>query len=138
LIEVTESAWTVDAADTLGELAGLRAAGAALAIDDFGAGFSALSRLPGLDVDVIKLDRVLLAGIPDDATAAAMLRGIIDLARACDATLVAEGVEREEQTEWLLANQIELAQGFLFGEPQPAAEIAPLLSRCLLRGRVRS
>ena len=57
MIELTESAWTVDATNTLAAVADLRAAGVALAIDDFGAGFSSLSRLHELDVDVVKLDR---------------------------------------------------------------------------------
>ena len=84
---------------TLAAVADLRAAGAALAIDDFGAGFSSLSRLHKLDVDVVKLDRVLLGGIPDDATAASVLRAIIDLARVCEVAIIAEGVETDEQTD---------------------------------------
>lgn len=111
VIELTESAWTVDATETLAALADLRTAGAALAIDDFGAGFSSLSRLHTLGVDVVKLDPVLLRGIPGDARAASVLRAIIDLARVGEVAIIAEGVERGEQTEWLLANQIEHAQG---------------------------
>jgi EAL domain-containing protein (putative c-di-GMP-specific phosphodiesterase class I) len=131
VIELTESAWTVDSADTLAALADLRAAGTSLAIDDFGAGFSSLSRLHELEVDAVKLDRVLLTGIPGDTRAAMALRAIIDLARVCEAVLVAEGVETEEQLAWLVAQRIELAQGFLFGDPQRAGEIVPLLARSL-------
>jgi diguanylate cyclase (GGDEF)-like protein/PAS domain S-box-containing protein len=132
LIELTESAWAVDAADTLAALAELRAAGTALAIDDFGAGFSSLSRLHQLDVDVVKLDRVLLGGIPDDTTAASVLRAVIDLARVGEAAIIAEGVETVAQTDWLMANGIEHAQGYLFGQPLRADELTPVLTRCLL------
>jgi EAL domain-containing protein (putative c-di-GMP-specific phosphodiesterase class I) len=132
MIELTESAWTVDAADTLAALGDLRIAGAALAIDEFGAGFSSLSRLHTLDVDVVKLDRILLHGIPDDETAASVLRAVIDLARVGRVAIIAEGVESDEQITWLLANQIEHAQGYLFGHPLGADELMPLLTRCLL------
>ncbi len=132
LIELTESAWAVDAGDTLAAVADLRAAGAALAIDDFGAGFSSLSRLHKLDVDVVKLDRVLLGGIPEDATSASVLRAVIDLARVGEVAIIAEGVETDEQTAWLIANGIEHAQGYLFGQPQRAEELTPELTRCLL------
>ena len=74
MIELTESAWTAGAADTSWALADLRETGVALAIDDFGAGFSSLSRLPE---------------IPDDPTGVAVLRAIVDLARAGNAELIA-------------------------------------------------
>jgi EAL domain-containing protein (putative c-di-GMP-specific phosphodiesterase class I) len=138
LIELTESAWAVDAAETLAALADLRAAGAALAIDDFGAGFSSLSRLHKLDVDVVKLDRVLLRGIPHDAASASVLRAAIDLARVGQVTIVAEGVETDEHAAWLIANGIEHAQGFLFGQPLRADELTPLLQRWLLPRHVRA
>jgi EAL domain-containing protein (putative c-di-GMP-specific phosphodiesterase class I) len=132
-IELAESAWSVDAADTRAALADLRAAGAALAIDDFGAGFSSLSRLRQLDVDVIKLDRSLLNGVPGDGTAAAILRAIVDLAQVCDAVVVAEGVESEAQATWLADNRVKFAQGFLFGHPQAARELTPMLTQSLLK-----
>jgi EAL domain-containing protein (putative c-di-GMP-specific phosphodiesterase class I) len=132
MIELTESAWRVGAADTSWALADLRETGVALAIDDFGAGFSSLSRLPELHVDVVKLDRALLGGIPGDQTAVAVLRAIVDLARACNAELIAEGVETEEQIAWLTDNRIDRVQGFLFGHPLQAQEITALLSRRLI------
>ena len=138
LIELTESAWAVDAAETLVALADLRAAGAALAIDDFGAGFSSLSRLHKLDVDVVKLDCVLLRGIPHDASSASVLRAAIDLARVGQVAIIAEGVETDEHATWLIANGIEHAQGFLFGQPLRADELTPLLERWLLPRPVRA
>lgn len=131
-VEMTESAWTVDSAEVRAELATLRATGMTLAIDDFGAGFSSLSRLHELELDAVKLDRRLLAGIPGDGTAVAITRAIVELARACDAAILAEGVESEEQITFLIAAGIEFAQGYLFGQPLRADEITPLLSRRLL------
>jgi diguanylate cyclase (GGDEF)-like protein/PAS domain S-box-containing protein len=134
MIELTESAWTVDSAETLAVLADLRAAGASLAIDEFGAGYSSLSRLHKLDFDVIKIDRGLLTEVPGDRTAVAVLLAMIDLARACDAAIVADGVENEEQAAFLSENGVDEAQGFLFGHPLQAHEITPLLARRLLAG----
>ena len=71
-------------------------------------------------------------GIPDDATSASVLRAVIDLARVGEVAIIAEGVETDEQTDWLIANGIEHAQGYLFGQPQRAEELTPELIRCLL------
>jgi diguanylate cyclase (GGDEF)-like protein/PAS domain S-box-containing protein len=136
MVEMTESAWNVDAAEARAELAKLKVAGVTLAIDDFGAGFSSLSRLRELELDAVKLDRRLLAGIPGDGTAVAVTRAIVELARACDAAIIAEGVESEDQITFLIAAGIDLAQGYLFGQPLRADEITPLLTRRLLSGSV--
>ncbi len=133
-VELTESAWTIDAADVRVELADLRGNGVTLAIDDFGAGFSSLSRLHELELDAVKLDRRLLAGVPGDGTAVAVTRAIVDLARACDAAIIAEGVESEDQVTFLAAAGIDLAQGYLFGQPLRAGELTPLLTRRLASG----
>ncbi len=136
MVEMTESAWTVDAAGALAELAQLRGIGVALAIDDFGAGFSSLSRLHELELDAVKLDRRLLTGIPADATAGAVMRAIVDLARACGAAIIAEGVETEDQVSFLVGTGIDQAQGFLFGQPLHADQITPLLAQLLRSGPV--
>jgi diguanylate cyclase (GGDEF)-like protein/PAS domain S-box-containing protein len=135
MIELTESAWTVDAARTLAVMAELRAAGAVLAIDDFGAGYSSLSRLRELDFDVIKTDPRLMADVPEDHTAVAVLRAIVDLAGACQAEIISEGVESEAQVAFLNECGIGQAQGFLFGHPLRADEITPLLERRLAQAK---
>jgi diguanylate cyclase (GGDEF)-like protein/PAS domain S-box-containing protein len=136
MVELTESAWTVDAAEALAVTADLRVGGICLAIDDFGAGYSSLSRLRDLDFDVIKLDRRLLVDVPTDQTAIAVLRAILDLAHACGASVVAQGIENDEQLKYLAANNIFQAQGFLLGPPLPAARLTPLLSERLVDGRI--
>ncbi|HEY3729352.1 MAG TPA: EAL domain-containing protein [Solirubrobacteraceae bacterium] len=134
-IELTESAWAVDAAVTLGVVADLRVAGICLAVDDFGAGYSSLSRMTELDFDVIKLDRRLLVDVPGNPTAAAVLRAILDLVGACGADAIAQGVETEEQLQYLAANGIRQAQGFLFARPLTAQQVTPLLGEHLIDGR---
>lgn len=135
MVELTESAWTVDAADALAVTADLRVGGVCLAIDDFGAGYTSLSRFRELDFDVVKLDRRLLVDVPADQTAIAVLRAILDLAHACGASIVAQGIETDEQLEYLAANQIFLAQGFLLGRPLPAAELTLQLRERMIEGR---
>jgi EAL domain-containing protein (putative c-di-GMP-specific phosphodiesterase class I) len=135
MIELTESAWTVDAAETLAVTADLRVGGVALAIDDFGAGYTSLSRFRELDFDVVKLDRRLLVDIPADHTAMAVLRAILDLAQACGASIIAQGIETPEQLEYVAASDISLAEGFLLGLPLPAAELTPMLTERLVEGR---
>jgi EAL domain-containing protein (putative c-di-GMP-specific phosphodiesterase class I) len=108
----------------LGEL---RAAGFALAIDDFGAGYSSLWRLRELPVQIIKVDRAFLCGVPEDAQATAVYSAILQLADACGCDVVAEGVERPEHAAFLAANGCRIAQGFHYSRPKPADEVTALL-----------
>src|SRR6185437_16049306 len=94
-LELTESAWTVDSAETRDVIEDLRAAGFPMALDDFGAGYSSLSRLIDLGFDVIKVDGRMLVDVPGDPTAAKLLEAVFDLASACGTDVVAEGVETE-------------------------------------------
>ena len=133
VIELTESAWSVDSGETLAVIARLRAAGVGFALDDFGAGYSSLSRLRDLGFDMIKIDRSLLVGVPGDQGAVSVLGAIFGLARACDARVVVEGVETDEQVAFLSSYEIGYAQGFLFGHPLSASRVAPLLARYVAR-----
>jgi diguanylate cyclase (GGDEF)-like protein/PAS domain S-box-containing protein len=133
-IELTESAWTVDAVETLEVIEDLRAAGFPTALDDFGAGFSSLSRLPDLGFDVIKVDGRMLEDVPGDFTAVRLLEAVFDLAAACGTDVVAEGVQTEAQLDFLLAHGITHAQGSHLGPPVRADEMTPLLRRHLATG----
>ena len=133
-LELTESAWTVDSAETLEVIEDLRTAGFPMALDDFGAGYSSLSRLLDLGFDVIKVDGGMLRDVPGDVTAVKLLRAVFDVASACGTDIVAEGVETEAQLEFLLSHGISHAQGYALGEPLPAAEMTPLLRRHLVPG----
>jgi diguanylate cyclase (GGDEF)-like protein/PAS domain S-box-containing protein len=127
--ELTESAWTIDAAAVEGVVVALRSLGASLALDDFGAGYSSLARLRQLDFDVIKVDGSLLVGVPADPAATELLHAALGLAGACRAPVVAEGVESEAQVDLLRSWGVTHMQGFLFGHPVAADRLATLLRR---------
>jgi diguanylate cyclase (GGDEF)-like protein/PAS domain S-box-containing protein len=122
-VEITESS-VMDASErTEPALHELRELGVTIAIDDFGAGHSSLSRLRTLPVDVLKIDQSFITDVPGGAAASSMLTAILRLARALDMEAVAEGVESEAQRQFLVEQGCPLAQGFALGRPAPAAEL---------------
>ena len=127
VLELTESAWGLDASRLLPVLGELRERGLSLAIDDFGAGYSSLWRLRELPVQVIKIDRSFLRDVPQDPQATRIFGAMLSLADACGYDVVAEGVEHEEQLAYLATEGCKLAQGFHLGRPGPVAQIEPLL-----------
>jgi EAL domain-containing protein (putative c-di-GMP-specific phosphodiesterase class I) len=135
VLEITESAWTMEAARVLPVLHALRDAGFALAIDDFGAGYSSLRRLLALPVQVVKVDRAFLQGVPREPRPTRVLDAILSLAAACDCDVVAEGVEEPAQESHLVDAGCLLAQGFHFARPLPGAEVEPLLRAGMAPGR---
>jgi diguanylate cyclase (GGDEF)-like protein len=135
VLEITESAWSLEASRLLPVLGELRAAGFALAIDDFGAGYSSLWRLRELPVQIIKVDRAFLAGVPEDPQGTAVYSAILQLADACGCDVVAEGVETAEHAEFLVAGGCRIAQGFHFGRPVPAPEITAMLEATIAADR---
>jgi EAL domain-containing protein (putative c-di-GMP-specific phosphodiesterase class I) len=128
-VEITESAAMADPLRTDPVLTELVAAGIEVAVDDFGAGYSSLSRLRTMPVQVLKIDKTFLQAVPHDAQATAIVTAIIELASALGMEAVAEGVENEEQRAFLVQRGCPLAQGYLLGRPVPADEIEPLLAR---------
>jgi diguanylate cyclase (GGDEF)-like protein/PAS domain S-box-containing protein len=118
-LELVESAM-MDDRRLFDHLESLRAAGFRIAIDDFGSGHSSLARIAQLPVDVLKIDRGLIAGICDSPREHAIVRAIIATADALDATVVAEGIETERQRIALRRLGVRLGQGFLFARPVPA------------------
>lgn len=135
ILEVTESAWSVDASRSVPALQRLRDAGFALAIDDFGAGYSSLSRLRELPVQVIKVDRAFLRGVPEDPRANAVVSAMLQLADAYGIDVVAEGIETQAQLDFLVARGCLLGQGFLLGYPLPAPEAENVLAAGLVADR---
>ena len=95
--------------------------GLRLALDDFGAGYSSLSRLREMPVTTLKIDRAFLRDVPESREAAAIVTAILQLARALGRTAVAEGVETEAQRAFLAEQGCPLAQGFLLARPMPPA-----------------
>lgn len=126
-IEITETALLQDLDMSRRKLEALRAAGARIAIDDFGTGYSSLALLPRLPVDLLKIDRSFISGLPGDPASVTLVSSIIGLALAFGLKAVAEGVESREQLEVLRSLRCHLSQGFLHGRPVGADEIERML-----------
>jgi EAL domain-containing protein (putative c-di-GMP-specific phosphodiesterase class I) len=133
MLEVAEST-LVAAGSARQSLAALRDAGVGLAVDDFGSGLSSLSRLRDLPVDVIKVDRPFLRGVPDDPDAVRLLEAVVQLVRSLGAEPSAEGVETEGQRMALVAMGCRLGQGFRFSPAVPADQVEPLVRAGALAG----
>jgi diguanylate cyclase (GGDEF)-like protein len=127
VLELTERALMGDARRTRQVIERLSALGVRLAIDDFGTGYSSLTSLLRVPVQQVKLDHSLLAGVPGDPAAEAIVSGSVDLAHALGAAIVAEGIERYDQWEFVCRIGCDIAQGYLIGEPVPGREITSLL-----------
>lgn len=124
-LEITESVFIDDEAGTRAQLEFWKSLGVRIALDDFGSGYSSLSYLNAFPIDKIKIDRGFLGKLnPDDPDEAAdiILRTIIDLGRALDMTVTAEGVERADQLEFLSERSCSEVQGFLLGRPMPVEQ----------------
>ena len=125
-IEVTERQLARRADDIATDLQELRRLGVALAVDDFGTGYASLDYLRRFAFDEVKIDRSFVAGL-QDKTDAAVIASIIALARSLDLTVVAEGVETQDQHDFLRRLGCGVAQGYLLQRPAAAATIDTLL-----------
>jgi len=122
-IEITESAMLLDLEATTHKLRELRAAGIRVAIDDFGTGYSALGLLSRLPVDILKIDRSFVRGLPHDTASVTLARTIIGLASAFKLVTVAEGVETQEQFDLLRVLKCDYSQGYLHSPAVPVDRI---------------
>jgi EAL domain-containing protein (putative c-di-GMP-specific phosphodiesterase class I) len=130
-LEVTETAIVakgVASEHARAELQRLHDWGVRLAVDDFGTGFSSLGQLRHFPVDVIKVDRTFVQGVGVDPKDAAITANVVSLAHALGLVAIAEGIESDEQLRTLRTLGCDLAQGFAFAHPAPAAEIEALLA----------
>jgi EAL domain-containing protein (putative c-di-GMP-specific phosphodiesterase class I) len=128
-LEITETMVAQNTGANVQKLLRLREAGLRIFMDDFGTGYSGLSQIAHLPLDALKIDRAFVAGMTISSEHMAIVSAIINLARALRICVVAEGVETEEQAGRLYALGCDEAQGYLFGRPLPAEEIARLLTR---------
>lgn len=127
-LEITETALMANAEAALGLLNGLDALGVSLAIDDFGTGYSSLSYLKRFPVDILKIDRSFVDGLPYDPEDHAIVTTIITLATALGMTVTAEGIETEVQADALLALGCDRGQGWLYSKAVPTADFDVLLA----------
>jgi diguanylate cyclase (GGDEF)-like protein len=133
-VEVTESMVMRDVNRTIDILHGLERMGVSVAIDDFGSGYSSLSYLRRLPIAVIKIDRSFIEHIPGNPDDAAIATAIIALAKSLQLTVVAEGVETQEQLDFLRHHGCGTAQGYYFARPLPAEEFVRFLREGLSNG----
>ncbi len=122
-LEITETALIVDLARAAEALNEIRALGVGISLDDFGTAYSSLSWLRELPIDKVKIDRSFVSGIATEAGDLAIVKSIVDLAKAFNRDIVAEGVETAEQLRMVSALGVDHAQGFLFARPQPIERI---------------
>jgi diguanylate cyclase (GGDEF)-like protein/PAS domain S-box-containing protein len=126
-IELTESLFMNDVTQAVSLLHELKTLGVALAIDDFGTGYSSFSYLRSFPIDVLKIDRSFVSDIATDADDAAIVVSIIALAHNLQLRVIAEGVESEEQLEFLRRHGCDEMQGYFFSRPVAPPEFEQLL-----------
>ena len=117
VLELTESALLQDVPLTVTRLQLLKSLGVRLAIDDFGTGFSSLAYLQQFPIDILKIDRSFVSGIHDSAKSAAIIQTFVQLGRALDLEVIAEGIETDDQRAQLATANVHTGQGFLFAHP---------------------
>ncbi len=126
-LEITESIALHDIGQMIDNLRRCRQLGIKIHLDDFGTGYSSLSYLLKFPVDVLKIDRSFISGVPDDPHSTAIVKATLALAESLGLQVVAEGVETVEQLRFLKDLNCGLAQGFLLGRPVSADETRVLL-----------
>lgn len=128
-VEITESAMMGDQDDILAELAALRTLGVKLHVDDFGTGYSSLSQLQRLKMDVLKVDRAFTTELANSKEGKVFFQAIVSMAHALGMSVVAEGVETEEQLAILRHLDCNEVQGYYIARPVPAPEMAEMMER---------
>ena len=119
-LELTESILMREVSEAMHILDSLKNLGLSIAVDDFGTGYSSLNYLKQFPIDVLKIDRTFVDGLPSGEQDAQIARAIIAMAHSLNLAVIAEGVETHEQLEFLREHGCDEVQGYLFGRPMPA------------------
>jgi len=121
-LEITENVVMKDAEKTVATLNALKRLGLQVSVDDFGTGYSSLSYLRRFPVDALKIDKSFVRDIARDTDSAAIVKAVISLGHILNLRVIAEGVEDQEQYNFLLENGCDEVQGYLLGKPMPAED----------------
>src|SRR5690554_161169 len=131
-VELTEEIFIQNIEHNLNQLSRLHQLGVHLAIDDFGVGYSSLGYLRDFPVDLLKIDRSFITDMTERHDDAVITRAVINLAHNLGIQVVAEGVETEEQLNFLKTHRCNLAQGYLISRPIPAEDLETALAEGIL------
>jgi EAL domain-containing protein (putative c-di-GMP-specific phosphodiesterase class I) len=129
VLEITESVALDDIAGTMSAIARLDRIGVAFALDDFGTGYSSLSYLALLHPMIIKIDRSFVSPLHGSVYNDTLLEAIVSLGQKLKMTVLAEGIETQEQLEHLRRLRCEIGQGYFFSPAAPSGELAAMLGR---------
>jgi diguanylate cyclase (GGDEF)-like protein len=127
-LELTERVLVSDRARAVETIARIRALGVRIALDDFGTGYSGLTYLKDFSLDTIKIDRSFVRDISAETGTAAIVQGVILIARSLGLSVVAEGVETAQEQRFLQGAGVHALQGYLFARPLPVAQLEVFLS----------
>jgi len=128
-LELTERIFRDDLTDLAQMMGKLRDLGVRWSIDDFGTGYSSLNLLKELPVDIIKIDKSFLDETESSETSKIIIRKTVELTQELDKTVVCEGVETENQADYLRGIRCDMAQGYLYAKPMPMEEFENLLNK---------
>ncbi|CDZ95719.1 EAL domain-containing protein [Pseudomonas saudiphocaensis] len=123
-LELTESILMRDIGEAMEMLDSLKRLGLSIAIDDFGTGYSSLNYLKQLPIDVLKIDRCFVDGLPQAEQDGQITRAIIAMSHSLSLSVIAEGVETQEQLDFLREHGCDEVQGFFLARPMPAEQLA--------------
>jgi len=128
-LEITESVLMQDAEATISMLRALKEMGIKISVDDFGTGFSSLSYLKRFPIDILKIDKSFTRDIDMDPDNSAIVTAIAVLARSLNLSVLAEGVESQQQLDFLRGQKCDRVQGYLFSRPLNPEVLLPLMAQ---------
>ncbi|AYC33539.1 PAS domain S-box protein [Pseudomonas cavernae] len=132
-LEITEGIVIQNLDDTIAKMHRLKKLGVSFAMDDFGTGYSSLTYLKRLPVNVLKIDQSFVRDATNDPNDAEIIRAIVAMARSLCLEMIAEGVEQQEQLDFLQQQGCHLYQGYLYSKPLPLVEFRALLAHARQR-----
>ncbi len=129
IVEITEGFMLDPNEDALKKLQAIKNLGVKISIDDFGTGYSSLSYLSRYPIDLLKIDKSFIQGAPSNAQKKPLVEAIIRMGQSMGLTIIAEGIETEEEFSYLVALGCESAQGYYFSKPLSVQDYEAVLKR---------